>query len=987
MDESVISTYTDVKFIEGLTKMTQRNWQAYFGTALKSGVYKGLNQRCFDDETFPRKLMDGVVYVNGIRAELSTEDGYTEIPSVASGVLDRLICVRVHFNAEVCELVEKDNLTTEGANVNQTNEKLMETYLKLCADESLYCERNAQYWDVPIFYQSALWDYWFGAGKDMRRVVSQEKKLDIVTSLDVTGMRQWYGNVLISGQYYYQNANRSSTVTYYMDTVNVADGAILSCPKYGSSSTIRLSKIPFTNNFCVGSSVSSAFPVPDSMVTNKQIQYIFSEKNWDERTNYCDLTIPAGKEKGFRFTFRGVNYVESQGVLNINFMYFVEEILSSATVQWGNIGGHITDQSDLQSSFAEVTSDFQEADAGLQTQINAKAPIASPAFTGTPTAPTPDVSDDSTAIATTAFVKAYTENDKHSETTLTVGDVLPEGSTDYSEYPNFSTIQVAINYARGDVPVQIVIAPGTYNELLSIGSKKITLRVNDVGTKTVRIANVDSASSPVISVTCGQLLLSGYFDLWSRGGHISVKRGATVIVNENWNSKIYLTQANANNTTQHCIYIDDNSSFICDTLIDYRLASDKSDFVTCIYATDASYASVKNFQTNRDTYTQSGTYDIVSDKSIVWVTNCLNENTPRYKCISGGVISTSTDAIVNQESAPISGFAQIMSPTFRGVPNAPTAESGTRTSQIATTAFVTDAVSEKADIDSPTFIGKPLAPTAESGTSSRQIATTAFVANAVSGKANIDSPEFTGMPTAPTATKGTNTTQIATTAFVKTAVDGNLETDLYVGYSNSAPNFSKIQDAIDYARSDKEVTIHIYPGSYNENIIVGNKNIKFTVDTNGKLTISEGNDGLYTILVDRGHLTISAFAEIISTNSCLGVVNGGSVSIPKNWNNSVILSQYNESAAYANYCISLYDGSRFSCDSAIRFDLRSGYYDNVKSLYSGGASVAYLESYSSNRVGTGVDLHADGGIIMYHSYTGSYSELTSKVNGGQIFKS
>ncbi len=41
-----------------------------------------------------------------------------------------------------------------------------------------------------------------------------------------------------------------------------------------------------------------------------------------------------------------------------------------------------------------------------QTALNAKAPLASPTFTGTPGAPTPSVGDASTQIATTAFVSA-----------------------------------------------------------------------------------------------------------------------------------------------------------------------------------------------------------------------------------------------------------------------------------------------------------------------------------------------------------------------------------------------------------------------------------------------------------------------------------------------------------------------------------------------------------------------------------------------------
>ena len=61
--------------------------------------------------------------------------------------------------------------------------------------------------------------------------------------------------------------------------------------------------------------------------------------------------------------------------------------------------------------------------------------------------------------------------------------------------------------------------------------------------------------------------------------------------------------------------------------------------------------------------------------------------------------------------------------------------------------------------------GVPTAPTATSGTNTTQIATTAFV---VANGTPSASPALTGTPTAPTATAGTNTTQLATTAFAKT---------------------------------------------------------------------------------------------------------------------------------------------------------------------------------------------------------------------------
>ena len=96
--------------------------------------------------------------------------------------------------------------------------------------------------------------------------------------------------------------------------------------------------------------------------------------------------------------------------------------------------------------------------------------------------------------------------------------------------------------------------------------------------------------------------------------------------------------------------------------------------------------------------------------------------------------------------------AQKISPAFTGVPTAPTANAGTASTQLATTAFVTNSVQ---------LAGTPTAPTAAVSTNTTQLATTAFVQN------NKVSPAFSGTPTAPTAAYNTNTTQLATTAFVQ----------------------------------------------------------------------------------------------------------------------------------------------------------------------------------------------------------------------------
>lgn len=91
---------------------------------------------------------------------------------------------------------------------------------------------------------------------------------------------------------------------------------------------------------------------------------------------------------------------------------------------------------------------------------------------------------------------------------------------------------------------------------------------------------------------------------------------------------------------------------------------------------------------------------------------------------------------------------------------------------------VETALLAKSPIASPTFTGIPAAPTAGSDTSTTQIATTQFVVNqgylksatAASTYAPLASPAFTGNPTATTQTLGNSTTRVATTAFVANAL-------------------------------------------------------------------------------------------------------------------------------------------------------------------------------------------------------------------------
>lgn len=146
----------------------------------------------------------------------------------------------------------------------------------------------------------------------------------------------------------------------------------------------------------------------------------------------------------------------------------------------------------------------------------------------------------------------------------------------------------------------------------------------------------------------------------------------------------------------------------------------------------------------------------------------------------------------SQVDTLLAAKAPLASPNLMGTPTAPTAAPATNTTQIATTAFVQDALAgvgagdmlksvydttnngkvdaaETADAVPWTGVtGKPSSFTPAAHTHATSDVT--GLDAALAAKAPLASPTLTGTPTAPTATEGNSSTQIATTAFVAAAV-------------------------------------------------------------------------------------------------------------------------------------------------------------------------------------------------------------------------
>ena len=149
----------------------------------------------------------------------------------------------------------------------------------------------------------------------------------------------------------------------------------------------------------------------------------------------------------------------------------------------------------------------------------------------------------------------------------------------------------------------------------------------------------------------------------------------------------------------------------------------------------------------------SGTVADIDDVTNVTITSATN----------GDLLKWNGSAWVNA-----SGYALLASPALTGTPTAPTAASGTDDTQIATTAFVTGAVTDLVGgapgaLDTLNELAAAINDDASYASG---------ITTALGNKAPLASPTFTGTPTLPTGTvattqsAGNNSTAVATTAYV-----------------------------------------------------------------------------------------------------------------------------------------------------------------------------------------------------------------------------
>jgi hypothetical protein len=449
------------------------------------------------------------------------------------------------------------------------------------------------------------------------------------------------------------------------------------------------------------------------------------------------------------------------------------------------------------------------------------APINSPAFTGTPTAPTPPTNDNSTRLATTAWFVAQGIASDASVVHIATAETIT-GVKTFSAAPLWDR--------------QSIAATAT----LAVGSKPVVLADTTTAAFTINLPATPTAGAWYTFIDVAGQWGTRNLTIGRNGKNINGAAANLVLA------------ANYSHVT---LYYDGTGW----QTVGFSLQS------PALAGTPTAATAVVDTNTTQIATTAFVLAQASSTPPLMDGTAAVGTST-RY-ARADHVHGTDTTR------APLAG------PTFTGSVNAPTPATGDNSTLVATTAFVK--AQAYATLASPTFTGTPAAPTAAVDTNTTQIATTAFVlgqAAAVAplmdgvaavgtstrfaradhvhpidtSRAPLASPTFTGTPAAPTPATGDSSTRIATTAYVQAQGYAPLVNPTFTGTLN-APNIN----------------------GTNAISVIGTGGLGYSVGAGGTATVTQANaftPGV-TVNAPAGVVTITSVSVPNNTGFTLKVTN------------------------------------------------------------------------------------------------------------------
>jgi hypothetical protein len=509
-----------------------------------------------------------------------------------------------------------------------------------------------------------------------------------------------------------------------------------------------------------------------------------------------------------------------------------------------------TAETNIASHTASITSEVtraQTAESALDTRVAAntasitantnaialRSTIASPTFTGVPSAPTAADGTNTTQIATTEFVQtalaagvasgiaATATPDATSSVKGKIKLTNDLGGT--ADAPSVNTIGGISSSTISTLPSRVTSAESN----IASNTSSITINTTDIATNRLNISTntADITTNRNNITTNTNNIAANTASITSNTVAIALR--ATIASPSFTGTPTAPTAADGTNTTQlattefvQAALASGVASGIAATATPdatsnvkgkIKLTNDlggTADLPTVNTVGGVSSSTISTLPTLIASNTASITSNItkINSNTASITTNAANIASNTASITSNTTSIAANTASITSNAADIALRATIASPTFTGIPSAPTAADGNNTTQIATTEFVQAALSSgvasgiaatatpdatssvkgkikltndlggTADLPTVNTVGGVNSATISTLPTSVAANTFSITANtaAIALRATIASPTFTGVPTAPTASDGTNTTQIATTEFVQTALNSGV---------------------------------------------------------------------------------------------------------------------------------------------------------------------------------------------------------------------
>jgi hypothetical protein len=389
-------------------------------------------------------------------------------------------------------------------------------------------------------------------------------------------------------------------------------------------------------------------------------------------TSITDSAITASKIATGAVTATKINAVAGNGVLTN----------SNGTLTWAPASGGVTSVFGRTGVVVAVSGDYTVA------QVTGAAPLASPVFTGNPTAPTPTAGDSDTSIATTAFVNSAISASGG-------GTVTGTGSQNYVTKWNSTGTGIVDSHIIDLAAGYVGIGTTTPQYLLEVGGMGFFGKSTGGAAGSIRFSDNDASAPNTITIST------------PAGSNLTTSYSLILPVDDGTANQILKTNGNGGLS-----WTDDQTGGVTSVFGRTGVVVAVSGDYTVAQVTGAAPLASPVFTGNPtaptptagDSDTSIATTAFVnsaisaSGNGAVWgsITGTLSAQADLQTALNAkqNLLTNSAGllaALSDETGTGLSVFSA--SPAFTGNPTAPTPTAGDSDTSIATTAFVNSAIS------------------------------------------------------------------------------------------------------------------------------------------------------------------------------------------------------------------------------------------------------------------------------------------------------